>query len=354
MKIFFFALIIPILVLASCFEDVKYDIQPIYRDEELTNLWASLEDVYNPSTEDFIKIQNYLKNGQRTYLNVLFDAFLESGCMTKINRSECCWTRILQNIKFIGNDQKLPLSGIHYLGGSSEKDKSKCIIFYASFNGNCNPFKENSYIESTLQVIRELEQIGYKGHVIYHFGGYPLIEKGSVRLMHVPYSFKVLSFLEAFNLGYKNVLWFDSSMHPMNNLEKVFSKIEEEGRLLLFNGLDLSYDFNYKDVPVLPVIAVESAGINVQDLNQIPHVIAGIIGISFQNQKSLDLIEEWYRLTSLTVPAMTLYPEEFLLSVSSWKTNNKPNGNVWDYFDARSAVPIRPYHGKKPFWFDKS
>ena len=196
--------------------------------------------------------------------------------------------------------------------------------------------------------------MGYKGHVLYRLGGYPLIDKGGIRFSHIPYSFKLLSLIEASQLGYENVLWIDTAMHPTNDLEEVFSKIQREGSLLLFNGINLDYDFNFILQPILPIKAIESADLNIDELNQIPHVIATIIGMSFQHQKTHQLIKEWYRLTSLTIPAMTLYPEEFLLSVASWRTRNKPTGNVWEYFDVRSVIPVKPRNAIKPFWFDKS
>jgi hypothetical protein len=354
--IFFFCIIFPGLIFSGIFQDIKTDLSPQYQDDELVSLWESLSDIYSPNVEDFKKIQNYLRYGQRPYLDVLVNHLMRSRWHGDDSREaylQAISSRVQRHINFIDRDEGLPTTHIEYLGGSSPDDKQRCIILYASFNSNLNPFDACSYTQSLKNVVNELREIGYRGHVLYHLGGYPLLEKGSARFVHIPYAFKLLSFLEAYTLGYQNVLWIDTSIHPTNNLENVFEKIKREGSLLIYNGIHLDYDF-YFFPPIIPIIAMRQAGIRVPELAKIPHVVATIIGISFQNQKSLNLLEEWYRLTSLTIPAMTLYPEECLLSISSWKTNNKPNGNVWDYFDVKSAVPIRPIGGKKPFWFDKS
>ncbi len=96
-----------------------------------------------------------------------------------------------------------------------------------------------------------------------------------------------------------------------------------------------------------------ASGLTIDCLTRIPHVIAGSIGVSFSHPKAHALIREWYRLTALVHPAMTLYPEEYLLSVAAWRTNNPPTAWVWDLFNVRSFVPIKPTQSDKPFWFDK-
>lgn len=55
------------------------------------------------------------------------------------------------------------------------------------------------------------------------------MKKGGLRFAHIPYSFKVLSILESYRFGYKNILWIDISLHPINNLDKVFEDIEKKG-----------------------------------------------------------------------------------------------------------------------------
>lgn len=325
-------------------------ITPIYIDHELFFLWKSLTNLYNPTIEDYIKIENYLMYGRRPYLDIVFNSLFLNPPIDRVST----WNqRMLQNMNFIGPNFEPPIFCIKSCGNASPKDKSNCIILFATHNSNKNPWDQKNYIEAVLDLLEELDQVGYKGHVLYRLGGYPLLNKGGIKFCHIPYSFKLLSFLEAFDLGYQNVLWLDCSMHPTNDLSSVFSTIQNEGKLLLFNGINLDYDFNFIQ-PIISLPAITFSGLTVSDLYEIPHVIATIIGISSNYQKSNDLIQEWLNLTSLTIPAMTLYPEEFLLSVASWKTRNIPNGNVWDYFDVISQIPVKPKNSKKPFWFDKS
>jgi hypothetical protein len=330
------------------------EISPTYKDDELTCVWNSLSDLHHPSAEDYLKIQSYLKHGRRPYLDTLFDNFIAKGFYKEIDRTTCCSNRVLQDMAFTGPSGEEPIFERRIYGGVSADDKSRCIILYASYNSNKNLWTPHCYTQGVLNILEELEQIGYKGHVLYRLGGFPLTERGGLRLIHAPYSFKVLSFIEASLQGYENVLWFDAAMHPTNDLQEVFSIIENEGSLLLYNGRNFDYDYHFS-VPILPLAAVESAGLTESDLYEIPHTIATIIGICFSHPKSHELIDEWLRLTSLTIPAMTLYPEEFLLSVASWRTRNKPNKNVLEYFfDIRSRIPIKPIYSERAFWFDKA
>lgn len=348
--LFFFS---PLFAPAEPF--VLHEINPLYSDDELVELWNSLSDLKNPSVQDFLKIQDYLKYGRRPYLDVIFDPLIAKGIVKpeEFDRSATIANRMLQRTNLIGPGQEMPVFGTKRLGGVSAEDRNRCIILYGSYNITYNQWNEyNYYTDRLLSLIDVLEQNGYKGHVLYHLGGYPLIGKGGLRLVHVPYSFKVLAFIEASQLGYDNVLWLDVSMQPTNNLAEVFSMIESQGSLLISNGVNLDYDFNFY-VPILPHTAVHATDVNPDDLSKIPHVIATIIGISFSHASNHQLVAEWLRLTSLTYPAMTLYPEEFLLSIASWRMLKKPNANVWDMFDVRSVVPIKPVNGTKPFWFDK-
>ena len=84
-----------------------------------------------------------------------------------------------------------------FLCGADPSDLSRCIVFYVSYNESPHPFdKDAIYSKKMLEIIQELEIEGYKGHVLFRIGGYPLINQGGIRLAHVPYSFKILSLIE--------------------------------------------------------------------------------------------------------------------------------------------------------------
>lgn len=202
-----------------------------------------------------------------------------------------------------------------------------------------------------MDVIKDLQTEGYKGHLLFRIGGYPLIDCGGLRLAHVPYSFKVLSLIEASILGYENILWLDSTIHPTNDLANVFSTLSEDGIFLLGTSTKFNLDYEYG---ILSDIAITYSSLNAEDLINIEQISAAIIGVSFKNSKGHDLIQEWYRLTTEVYPAMTLYPEQFLLSVATWRTKLKATASFEIYTHSRSYVPKQPTHDQsKPFWFDK-
>lgn len=333
------------------------EVESVYKDHELETLWNSINDIKNPILEDFLSVQNYLKYGQRSYLDEIFNLpyilrFLKEYNITEVDRSHAFCNRILQKLMLVGPNHEMPVFHRLYLGNASPSDLSRCIIFYASYNESPHPFdKETFYSQKILDVIRELETEGYKGHVLFRLGGYPLIDRAGLRLAHVPYSFKVLSFIEASILGYENVLWLDATIHPTNDISTVFSKLSEEGFFLLGSNSTLNFDYDYG---ILSDAALAHSSVNVEDLANMEQICATIIGISFNSSKGHDLIQEWYRLTTEVYPAMTLYPEQFLLSIAAWRNKIKSTGYFGTYTYLRSEVPQRPTQDEgKPFWFDK-
>ncbi len=326
-------------------------VESAYRDDELEDLWASLTDLYNPTCADFLKIEHYLKFGRRPYLDGLFEQGIARGWGPVIyNRAETFTPRILQKMRLVGANGEMPLFERRIMGGVSAEDLSRCIVLYVSHNND--PLDgRTSYAEKMFLVMKELETSGYKGHVLFRLGGYPLLNKGGIRLAHVPYSFKVLSLIEASHLGYNAILWLDVAVHPTNDLAQVFSCLQNEGVFLLENGIALDYDY---DFGIIPAATVASCQLGIQDLTNYPHVVATIIGVSFNSRAGHELIKEWYQLTAQVYPAMSFYPEEFLLSIAAKRSKNKPTGHIGNYMDVRSAIPVRPTQAVKPFWFDKS
>jgi len=54
-------------------------------------------------------------------------------------------------------------------------------------------------------LLSELGKCGYRGHLLLRIGGFPNVEKGGLKICHVPYAFKVAALLEARNLGFEEI-----------------------------------------------------------------------------------------------------------------------------------------------------
>jgi hypothetical protein len=330
---------------------IRY-LKSTYVDAELQQLWDSMDNIYAPTIEDYEKVQNYLENGLRPYLDLMFDHGIKTGLIKSqyVKRNHTWWNRLLQKIKFVHPDSHKPPTYKVLNLEVPKNDRSRCIVLYASCNTDSFDCA-TPYSNRLLDIINDLRRAGYKGHVLYRIGGYPATQFGGLRLAHVPYSFKVLSLIEASHLGYENVLWLDCALHPLHNLDNIFKTIEKKGVFLLKNGATLKQDYTYK---ILPDKTIESWGLQYSDLQKIEHIVATIVGVSFNSKKGHTFMNEWYRLTAKTTPSMSLFPEEFLISVSSYLTNIPATGEIHKYFDSRAVIPTKPSTSHpKPFWFDK-
>lgn len=193
-----------------------------YTDPELEKLWHSIPDIYHPRVEDFQRIENYIQNGKRPYLDPLRNA--EKDAPKKIRLNRIC------NFKFLGLNNEMPIFEIYHLN-ESEETKNRCIITFGSHNG-----KERPYAEYPRKLVQELERIGYSGHALIRIGGFPNLEQGGLKLAHIPYAFKVAFFQEAKALGYKEILWIDSEIHPLRDLEMIFAEIKKTGYFFISPG----------------------------------------------------------------------------------------------------------------------
>jgi hypothetical protein len=174
------------------------------------------------------------------------------------------------------------------------------------------------YPEKVRTLLSELKEIGYSGHVLVRIGGFPNTQNGGLKLCHVPYAFKVAFLEEAKALGYKEVLWLDSSVHPLTNLEMVFSEIKRNG--YFFTSLGSLQD----NAPAHRSEAAEAMGISTMLYDKIPHISAIIFGVNLENPKALRFIEDWHSEMESVYPCLSWFPEELSLSVVTWRLRCKP------------------------------
>lgn len=299
-----------------------------YEDPELTALWQSISNLHAPTVEDYKKIETYLKEGKRPYLDIL------RKCEVK---NEGRLERIY-DFKLLGPEGELPIV-VKRSVKLKEHTKQRCILVFASYN--------SAYADKAWQLMADIESCGYSGNVWMRIGGYPNLENDGIKICHVPYAFKVAFLKEAQLAGYKEVLWLDTAIHPLTDLETIFESIQ-------LNGYYFTTVCTLKENhPFHLAIPSNAMGISTDLHNQIPHLSSGIIGLNMTNDKALKLLSDWHKETEKVIPCMNWFPEELSLSIVAWKLGIVPSHNFGDIVCSEremiEATPFLPRAGLQFF-----
>ena len=272
-----------------------------FHDTELMQLWSSIEDITTPTLEEYKGIEKYLKEGDRAYLKPL--AFH--------NRYP-----LIRNLQLIGVDDEMPVFEEHRVNIDAESE-NRCIVLYGSYNG--------IYPEKARNLLSELRKCGYRGHVLLRIGGFPNISNGGLKICHVPYAFKIAALQEAERYGYEQILWLDTALHPITNLEMIFNTIQEKG--FFFTSVGFLSDNRKTHL----VQAAFSLGITTDHYDKIPHISSSILGLNMKNLQAVQLLKNWVVEAENVYPFITCWPEELSLSVIAWRLGCQPIGWFGNY-----------------------
>ncbi|MBS0620572.1 MAG: hypothetical protein JSS61_03830 [Verrucomicrobia bacterium] len=302
-------------------------------DPELETVWSSLSDITNPTREDYQKLDTYLLHARRSYLDPLRISVAAQIEMRAPYESRL--NRILQ-FRLLGPNGEMPEMEILSFSGGS---KDRCILLYATHNG--------IYQSKMEKLLEEIRQSGFQGDVIVRRGGFPNTAHGGLKLCHIPYAFKAAYLCEAKALGYKNALWVDLAMHPLVGFESIFREIEESG--YFFTNVGTLEDNRPRHL----LSAAKSLGITHADYPLIPHLSSALLGLNFENERALALLDTWICALETVKPAISWFPEELSLSVIAWRLGCVPYCYFWDFTCAEVHLGIngtgRPF---APFWLD--
>ena len=101
-----------------------------------------------------------------------------------------------------------------------------------------------------------------------------------------PYAFKVYAFKKAIELGYKKILWLDSSVFAIRNISPVFDIIDEEGYIMQYAGHLVGNWANDK--------SLEYFGISRDDAMRLKmYGNAGFLGLNMDFEVSRKFFEMW-------------------------------------------------------------
>ncbi len=273
----------------------------LFQDEELEQMWSMIEDINHPTLEEYQLIENYLSAGKRTYLDDLRKSDQIKTHHERLN--------LILKFKLLGPNQTMPFYK-KFDFNITELTERRCIVLFSSANG--------IYPTKLKKLLKEIEDCGFSGHVLVRIGGFPNTEFGGMKICHVPYSFKVAFLQEAKRLGFKEILWIDLAIHPLNDFETVFSEIQSKG--YFFTNVGTLWDNSPTHLPN----AAKVLNINPDQYSQIPHISSSMIGLNMENMQAIELLETWYRETEKVYPYITWWPEELSLSVIAWRLGCKP------------------------------
>jgi len=278
-----------------------------YSDSELEQLWASLMDINHPCLEDYQAIERYLKEGKRPYLDLLRQSTAE---MPDNLKGTCYWRMsLMQNLKLIGSDGEMPLFEIHDVN-LTEATEKRCILLFASYN--------RLYPEKARNILGELKECGYSGRILFRIGGFPNEAHGGIKIAHVPYAFKVAFLKEAQLLGFKEILWLDTAMHPLTDLEGIFAEIERTGYFFTWvSTLKQNAPFHIEETSRFLNIPIELH-------DRVPHIASAIIGLHMENSQAVDFLNSWYAETEKIYPNLNWFPEELSLAAVAWRLQCTP------------------------------
>lgn len=100
-----------------------------------------------------------------------------------------------------------------------------------------------------------------------------------------PYAFKIYAINKCIEAGYTNILWLDTSMFAIKNVQLVFDEINANG-YFLHGSQNLLYDW-CNDA------TLSYYGIEKNKLGDYTMAIGGLIGFNFGNPQGVNLFNEW-------------------------------------------------------------
>lgn len=247
--------------------------------------------------DDYIEVQNQIRQiNVHPIVEVLYAPIQSSGFTSYDDFFGRC-SRGIRQILIDPGQGLYPIKKVVQIG----KGGDRCVVCCGPFNGKY-PYYINSLIQG-------LEDIGFNGSFLYLIGGWPNPTGEEIKYAAVPYSFKIFTMLEAYKLGFNNVLWLDAACFPLREIDSLFETITKTGALL--NWFPVPKNSWRLIFPQTRDILEKRTGTDVLKAHYI-NTIA--FGLKMNTPEARKLIRIYYELVKLGTPFLSCYPEEWVLT----------------------------------------
>jgi hypothetical protein len=122
---------------------------------------------------------------------------------------------------------------------------------------------------------------------------YPQLPNGCPEHMDRPYAFKAYALCEARNFGYDQLIWADSSVYAVHDIELLWELIDARGYFLVRNGSGSCGEWTADS-------ALEPLGITRREAFDIPQIAATCFGLNMNSPIAASFLSEYFRLASQT------------------------------------------------------
>lgn len=181
------------------------------------------------------------------------------------------------------------------------KKGNRCIVSYAPLDGK--------YPDHIRSMAHELSKMGFDGYFIYHIGGFPNPTGEEIRYVGVPHSFKIFSIVQAYLLGFSQVLWIDPGCYPLKDIGPLFEMIEQEGALIEWS--DPSPALEKYIFPQTRELLFECFHV---DVVKEKFINSTLIGMDMDTFAAKEFVKRYYQALKIGFPFFSCFPDRFLLT----------------------------------------
>lgn len=273
----------------------------------------SIQDKLEYDNNDYINIQQKLN--KKNVDNIIEKLYTSKNEFYELNDFK---RRINRGIKqkIINSENSQPIKTLYKIGNCD--NNKNCIVCCTAFKNDDN----DSRYTSSNNIVDSLKKSGYNGHFYLFHGGFPNPSGKEMKYAGVPYCFKIFLMLEAYNLGFKNVIWVDSGCYALNNPDFLFEILDKENVLLKKIMTNNNYDAMTFEKTMRLLNQLTKC-----DLHNAPYIETIVFGLNMQNDTIKHFIKEYYDMVDLGWPFFSIFPEEIVISALF----NKPIYNDFFY-----------------------
>lgn len=278
-----------------------------------------IEDKKEYTNEELNEIQNMLREKDIDY--IIEDGFRDNFKWGIVHVRNRCTRGLNQTLIDLSNNL-LPQKKLFKVGNGG--DGKNCIV--------CSTPLSNDRYEFSQSILKSLEEVGFNGHFYLLNGGFPTPLGIEMKYVGVPYSFKIFTMVEAYNLGFDKIIWIDAACYAVNNPQRLFDILDKNDSLFkwfLPNIFETNPNVESYDLTVFPKTLDLLNRLTNRNVRRDFNVNSIVFGLNLTSEKNRGFISEYYGMVKLGLPFLSTFPEEVVFSTIF----NNPDYNYVFYYN---------------------